>query len=187
MISSQSHDLNAKSDQGNDGLIALAKSLGLDDRSGGEACHTNGCVSLHGLSDEEFTHLKVRVCLRDDEEFRVQPGATALEPAIDADHGHVVHQGDLDSNERPAVKRRLLRTAAFVVITGVLVTATFAWQFHGDVQRSHMVDAGKLHRAIIGAKSSRSDVVPVEMAANPSAGGTCRSIRASVGRAGIVC
>jgi hypothetical protein len=27
MISSQSHDLNAQSEQGNDGLIALAKSL----------------------------------------------------------------------------------------------------------------------------------------------------------------
>ena len=61
MSSSQSQDQNAQSNQGDDILIALEKSVILDDRSGGEACHTNGCGSLDGPSDKEFRHLKVRV------------------------------------------------------------------------------------------------------------------------------
>ena len=159
MISSQAHDM----------AIALAKSLGLEDEgSSGETCPTNGCQSLDEPGDKGAARLKVRVHFHDDEEFHFPPGATAVEPAIDADHSHAGHQGDRDSDEKPAVGRRLLRTAAFAVFTGVLVTAAFAWQFHGDVQKSHMVDAGKLHRAVIGAKSSRSDVVPVEMAAKTS-------------------
>jgi hypothetical protein len=36
MIYSQGQDLDAQSDQGNDGLIALAKSLDLDDQSSRE-------------------------------------------------------------------------------------------------------------------------------------------------------
>jgi hypothetical protein len=67
MISSQGQDQNAQSDPGNDILIAVEKSLSLDDRSSGEACHTNGCGSLDGSSDKEFAHLKVRVHLHDEE------------------------------------------------------------------------------------------------------------------------
>ena len=167
MISSQSHDLNAQSEQGNDGLIALEKSLGLDDRSSGETCHTNSCEPLDGHIDEEFTRLKIRVHLHDDEGSHFPPGDTTVEPVIDATTLQAV-QGDDVLDARPAAGRRLLRTVAFGVITGVLVCAAFAWQFYGDVHKSHMVDAGKLHRVVIGTKSSRSDVVPVEMAAKIS-------------------
>ena len=67
MISSQGQDQNSQSDQGNDVLIALEKSLSLDDRSSGEACHTNGCGYLDGPCDKEYSHLKVRVHLHDEE------------------------------------------------------------------------------------------------------------------------
>ena len=196
MISSQGQDLNAQSDQGNDVLIALAKSLGLDDQSSGEACHTNGCGSLDGPSDKEFAHLKVRVHLHDDKEFHFPPGAMAAEPSIDADPHQAVHQGDLGSDERPAVGRRLFRTVAFGVIAAVLVGAAFAWQFYGDDQRKHMVGAGELHRVVVGTKSSRSDAA-VELASKTSdrvptqdtallQAAPATSVRPSVGRARIV-
>ena len=73
MSSSQGQDQNAQSNQGDDILIALEKSVILDDRSGGEACHTNGCGSLDGPSDKEFPHLKVRVHLHDDEGISFPP------------------------------------------------------------------------------------------------------------------
>ena len=144
MISSQGQGQNAQSDQGNDVLIALDKSLSLDDRSSGEACHTNGCGSLDGPSDKEFAHLKVRVHLHD-EEVHFPPGVTAVEPLIDAKPGQAVHQGDRVSDDRSAAGRRLFRTLAFGVIAPVMVGAAFAWQFYGDDQRKHMVGAGKRH------------------------------------------
>jgi hypothetical protein len=157
MIYSQGQDLDAQSDQGNDGLIALAKSLDLDDQSSGETCRANGCAPLDGPSDKLFAHLKVRVHLHDDKELHFPPGATAAEPSIDVDPHQAVHQGDLGSDERPAVGRRLFRTVAFGVIAAVLVGAAFSWQFYGDNQRKHMVGAGELHRVVVGTKSSRSD------------------------------
>jgi hypothetical protein len=167
MISSQGQDQNAQSNQGNDILIALDKSLSLDDRSSGEACHTNGCGSLDGPSDKEFSHLKVRVHLHDDKEFHFPPGVTTVEPPIDANPRQAVHQGDPVSDDRPAAGRRLFRTLAFGVITPVMVGAAFAWQFHGDDQRKHMVGAEELHRAVVSMKSSSSDV-PVELASKTS-------------------
>jgi hypothetical protein len=162
-MSSQGHDLDGQSDQGNDGLIALAKSLDLDDQSIGETCRTNGCQSLDGSSDKEFAHLKVRVHLHDEE-----VGVTGAESPIDATTRQAVHQVDRVSDERPAVGRRLFRTVAFGAIAGVLVSAAFAWQFYGDGQRKRMVGAGELHSVLVSTKSSRSDLVPVELAAKTS-------------------
>ena len=105
MISSQGQDQNSQSDQGNDVLIALEKSLSLDDRSSGEACHTNGCGYLDGPCDKEYSHLKVRVHLHD-EEVHFPPGAMAAEPLIDAKTGQAVHQVDPVSDERPALGKR---------------------------------------------------------------------------------
>ena len=152
MISSQGQDQNAQSDQGDDILIALEKSLSLDDRSSGEACHTNECGSLDDPSDKEFARLKVRVHLHD-EEVHFPPGAMAAEPLIDAKTGQAVHQVDRVSDERPALGRRLFRTVAFGVIAAVMVGAAFAWQFYGDDQSKHMVGAGELHR--------QSSLVPI--------------------------
>ena len=131
MISSHGQDQNAQSDQGNDILIAIEKSLSLDDRSSGEACHTNGYGSLDDLSDKEFARLKVRLRLHD-EEVHLPPGAMAAEPLIDAKTGQAVHQVDRVSDERPAVGRRLLRTVAFGVIASVWVGAAFAWHMRVD-------------------------------------------------------
>ena len=140
MISLQGQDRNAQSNQDNDILIALEKSVSLDDRSSGEACHTNGCGSLDGPSDKEFPHLKVRVHLHDDKEFHFPPGVTAVEPPIDANPRQAVHHlGDWVSDDRPAAGRRLFRTLAFGVITPVLVGAAFAWQFYGDDHTKDMV------------------------------------------------
>jgi hypothetical protein len=163
MICSQSHDLNAEGVQGNDGLIALAKTLGLDDQSSGETCRKNGSQSLDGPSDKEFAHLKVRVHLHDEE-----VGVTGAEPPIDATTGQAVHQVDRVSDERPAVGRRLFLTVAFGAIAGVLISAAFAWQFYGDGQRKRMVGAGELHSVPVSTKVSRSDVVPVELASKIS-------------------
>jgi hypothetical protein len=162
MISSQGQDQNAQSDQGNDILIALENSLSLDDRSTGEARHTNGCGSLDDPSDKEFARLKVRLHLHD-EEVHFPPAATATEPLIDAKH-----QVDRVSDESPVVGRRLFRTVAFGVIASVLVSGAFAWQFYGDDQRKHMVDAGKRHGVVASTKSSSSNVVPVELASKTS-------------------
>ena len=167
MISSQGQDQNAQSDQGNDVLIALEKSLSLDDRSSGEACHTNGCGSLDDPSDKEFAHLKVRLHLHD-EEVHFPPGAMAAEPLIDAKTGQAVHQVDRVSDERPALGRRLFRTVAFGVIASVLVGATFAWQFYGDDQSKLMVGAGKRHGIVASTKSPNSNVAPVELASKTS-------------------
>jgi hypothetical protein len=167
MISSQGQDQNAQSDQDNDILITLEKSLSLDDWSSGEARHTNECGSLDDLSDKEFARLKVRLRLHD-EEVHFPPGAMAAEPLIDAKTGQAVHQVDRVSDARPALGKRLFRTVAFGVITGVLVGAAFAWQFYGDVQRKHMADAGKLPSIVVSTKSSRSDVAPVELASKTS-------------------
>jgi hypothetical protein len=167
MGSSQGQDQNAQSNHGNDILIALEKSVILDDRSGGEACHTNGCGSLDGSSDKGFPHLKVRVHLHDDKEFHLPVGVTAVEPPIDANPRRAVHQGDQVSDDRPAAGRRLFRTLAFGVITPVIVGAAFAWQFYADNQRKHMVDAEDLHRVVVSTKSSSSDV-PVELASKTS-------------------
>jgi hypothetical protein len=152
MSSSQGQDQNAQSNQGDDILIALEKSVILDDRSGGEACHTNGCGSLDGPSDKEFRHLKVRVHLHDDKEFHFPPGVTAVEPPIDANPRQAVHQGDRVSDDRPAAGRRLFRTLYFGVITPVMVGAVFAWQFHGDDQTKDMVR---------GWRSSSRELSPV--------------------------
>jgi hypothetical protein len=62
----------------------------------------------------------------------------------------------------------LFRTVAFGAFAGVLVSAAFAWQFYGDGQRKRMVGAGELHSVLVSTKSSRSDVVPVELAAKTS-------------------
>jgi hypothetical protein len=160
MVSSQAHDL----------AIALAKSLGLeDDGSSEEACHTNGCQSLDEPDDKEFARLKVRVHLHDlHDDKELHPGVEAAELPIDADPIHAVHEVDRGTDDRRAVGRRLIRTVAFGVITGVLVSAAFAWQFYGDDQRKHMVGAGELHRDVVSTKASRSDVVPVETAAKTS-------------------
>jgi hypothetical protein len=162
MISSQGQDQNAQSDQGNDVLIALEKSLSLDDRSSGEACHTNGCGSLDDSNDKEFAHLKVRVHFHD-EEVHFPPGAMAAEPLIDAKH-----QVDRVSDERPAMGRRMLRTVAFGVIASVLVGAAVAWQFYGDDQSKHMVGAGKRHGIVASTKSPNSNLAPVELASKTS-------------------
>jgi hypothetical protein len=139
MSSSQGQDQNAQNNQGNDIPIALDKSLSPDDRSSGEACHTNGCGSLDGPSDKEFLHLKVRVHLHDDKEFHLPPGVTAVEPPIDANPGPAILQSDGISDDRPAVGRRLFRTVAFGVITAVIVGAAFARQFYSDGQTEDMV------------------------------------------------
>jgi hypothetical protein len=131
MISSQGQDQNAQSNQGDDILIALDKSLSLDDRSSGETCHTNECGSLDDPSDKEFARLKVRLRLHD-EEVHFHAGATAAEPLIDAKIGQAVHQVDRVSDERPAVGRRLLRTVAFGVTASVWVGAAFAWHMRVD-------------------------------------------------------
>ena len=158
MISSQGQDQNAQSDQG---------SLSLDDRSSGEACHTNECGSLDDLSDKEFARLKV--CLRlHDEEVHFPPGAMAAEPLIDAKTGQAVYQVDRVSDERPALGKRLFHTVAFGVTASVLVGAAFAWQFYGDDQRKHMVGAGKRHGIVASTKSPSSDVAPVELASKTS-------------------
>ncbi len=149
--------------------IALAKSLGLeDDGSSGETCPTNRCQSLKEPSDKEVGRLKVRVHLHDDKELHSSAGADAEELQVDADFRQAVHEVDRGSDARRAVGRRLVRNVAFGVIAGVLVTAAFAWQLHGDVQSSHMADAAKLHRDVVSMKASRSDVVPVEVAAKIS-------------------
>ncbi len=127
MISSQGQDQNAQSDQGNDILIALEKSLSLDDQSTGEASHTNGCPSLDVPGDKE--HLKVRIHLHDDKAFDFSPGVTAH---------HAVHKRGRVSGDRPAIGRRLLRTLAFGVITPAMVGAAFAWQFYSDGQTRDM-------------------------------------------------
>jgi hypothetical protein len=159
MISSQGHDLNAQGDQ-----RALANSLGLDDQSSGETRRF-----LDGPIDKEFaSHLKVRVHLHDDKEIYSPPGVMAVEPPIDAEPRQAIPQGDPGSDENPAVGRRSLRTVAFGVITGVLVSAAIAWQFYGDDQGKHMVGAGKLHRAIVRTNSSSSNAVPAEQAAKIS-------------------
>jgi hypothetical protein len=139
MISSQDQDQNAQSNQGND------KSLSSDDRSSGEARHTNECGSLDAPSYKEFLHLKVRVHLHDDnddnddKEFHFPPGITAVEPPIDANPGPAIHQRHGISNDRPAVGRRLFRTVTFGVMTAVIVGAAFAWQFYRDGQTKDMV------------------------------------------------
>ena len=166
MISSQGQDQNAQSDQGNDVLIALEKSLSLDDRSSGEACHTNEYGSLDDLSDKEFARLKVRLRLHDEEVF--PPGAMAAEPLIGAKTGQAVHQVDRVSDDRPAAGRRLFRTVAYGVIASVLVGAAVAWQFYGDDQSKHMVGAGKRHGIVDSTKSSSANVVPVELASKTS-------------------
>jgi hypothetical protein len=167
MISLQGQDQNAQSDQGNDLLSALEKSLSLDDRSSGEACHTNGCGSLDDPSDKEFSHLKVRVHLHD-EEAHFPPGAMAAEPLIDTKTGQAVHLVDRVPDERPALGKRLFRTVAFGVTASVLVGAAFAWQFYGDDQSKLMVGAGKRHGIVTSTKSSSSNVVPVELASKTS-------------------
>jgi hypothetical protein len=166
MISSHGQDQNAQSDQGNDILIAIEKSLNLDDRSSGEACHTNEYGSLDDLSDKEFARLKVRLRLHDEEVF--PPGAMAAEPLIGAKTGQAVHQVDRVSDERPALGRRLFRTVAFGVIASVLVGAAVAWQFYGDDQSKHMVGAGKGHGIVASTKSSSANVVAVELASKTS-------------------
>jgi hypothetical protein len=167
MISSHGQDQIAQSEQGNDIVITLEKSLSLDGRSSGEACHTNECVSLDDLSDKEFARLKVRLRLHD-EEAHFPPGAMAAEPLIDAKTGQAVHQVDPVSDERPALGKRLFRTVAFGVTASVLVGATFAWQFYGDDQSKLMVGAGKRHGIVASTKSSSSNVVPVELASKTS-------------------
>jgi hypothetical protein len=166
MISSHGQDQNAQSDQGNDILIAIEKSLNLDDRSSGEACHTNEYGSLDDLSDKEFARLKVRLRLHDEEVF--PPGAMAAEPLIGAKTGQAVHQVDRVSDDRPAAGRRLFRTVAFGVIASVLVGAAVAWQFYGDDQSKHMVGAGKGHGIVASTKSSSANVVAVELASKTS-------------------
>ncbi len=166
MISSQGQ--NAQSDQGNDILIALEKSLSMDDRSSGAACHTNGCETLDRPGDKELAHLKVRIQLHDDKEFHFPPGVTAVEPPIDANPRQAVYQGDRVSDGRPAVGRRLLRSVAFGVITPVMVGAAFALQFYGDDQRKHMVGAGEPHRVVASTNSSGSDLA-VELASKTTA------------------
>jgi hypothetical protein len=59
--------------------------------------------------------------------------------------------------------RRLVRTIAFGVLAGVVVSAVsaaFAWHFNGDVRKAYMVDTGM--------KSPSSNVIPVELASKPS-------------------
>ena len=135
MIYSQGQDLDAQSDQGNDGLIALAKSLDLDDQSSGETCRANGCAPLDGPSDKLFAHLKVRVHLHDDKELHFLRGVTAVEP----NPGPAMLQSDGFSDDGPSAGRRLFRTIAFGVITALMVGAAFAWQFYGDGQTKDMV------------------------------------------------
>ena len=151
MISSHGQDQIAQSNQGNDIVITLEKSLSLDGRSSGEACHTNECGSLDDPSDKEFARLKVRLRLHD-EEVHFPPGAMAAEPLIDAKTGQAVHQVDPVSDERPALGKRLFRTVAFGVTASVLVGATFAWQFYGDDQSKLMVGAGKRHGIVASTK-----------------------------------
>jgi hypothetical protein len=62
MTSSQGDDQNAQGNQSNDFLIAVGKSLNLDDRGSGQTCHANG----YETSDKRFGHLNVRVHLHDD-------------------------------------------------------------------------------------------------------------------------
>jgi hypothetical protein len=113
--------------------------VSLDDRSSGEACHTNGCGSLDGPSAKEFPRLKVRIHLHDDKEFHFPPGVTAAEPPIDANPCQAVHQSDRVSDDRPTAGRRLFRPLAFGVIVPVIVGAAFAWQFYSDGQTKDMV------------------------------------------------
>jgi hypothetical protein len=115
------HDLNGQGDPGNDGVIALAKSLGLDDQSSGETCRTNGCEPLDGPSDNEFAHLKVRVHLRDNQ---------------------AILQGDGYSDDKPAVGRRMFRTVAVGLMIPAMLGAAFAWQFYGDQAKDTVRDSG---------------------------------------------
>jgi hypothetical protein len=143
--SSQGDDQNTQGNKSNDILIALGKSL-----SSGQTCHTNGCEP----SDKEFSHLKVRVHLHDKELYSPACVAAA-EPSIDANPCEAVHEIDGRSDDRCAVVRRLVRTVAFGVLTGLMVCAAFAWHFYGDVHSAHMVDTGKL-------ASKTSDRVPTQ-------------------------
>ena len=62
--------------------------------------------------------------------------------------------------------KRLFRTVAFGVIAGVLVGATFAWQFYGDDQRKLWLALGNF-TASLWYESSSSDAA-VELASKTS-------------------
>jgi hypothetical protein len=147
MTSSQGDDQNAQGNQRNDMLVALVKSLNLDDRS-------SGCEP----SDKDVTHPKVRV-----HKELLSPAGVAAVPPIDENPCAVVHEVDRRPEYRRAVGTRLVRTIAFGVLTGVMVCA-FVWYFYGDAHRGYMVETGKL------ANPPSSSVVPLELASQTSDG-----------------
>ncbi len=144
MTSSQDDNQSAKGSQSNDFLIAVGKSLNLDDQSSGQTCQANA----HGPSDK--SHLKLRVHLHHDKELDT-PAGVAAEPLIDVD------EINRRSDDRHVVGRRLVRTVAFGVLTGVVVSAGFAWHFYGDAHSAYMVDSGKAPGALVNMKSPDSN------------------------------
>jgi hypothetical protein len=161
MISSPD-DQNAKGNQSNDFLIAVRKSLNLDDVSNGQTRDTYGCEP----SNKEFAYLKIRVHSHDGKELHSPAGAAASLP-IDADPWEAVHEIDRRSDDRRVVGRHLVRTVAFGVLTGVMVSAGFAWHFYGDAHSAYIVDSGKAPSSLVSMKSPGSNVT-VEQASKTS-------------------
>jgi hypothetical protein len=158
MISSQGDDQNAQGNQSNDFLIAVGKSLGLDDRSSGQTCHVSGCEP----GDKDVDHLKVRVHLHDDKELHA-----AAAPQIGRDRPcEAVHVVDQRPDSKRVAGRRLIRTIAFGVLTGVVVGAAFAWHFYGDVHKTYMVDAGRVPSILVS--TNPPSVMSVEPASKTS-------------------
>jgi hypothetical protein len=155
MTSSQGDNQNAKGGQSNDFLIAVGKSLNLDDRSSGQTCHPNA----HEPSDKSYQ--KLRIHLHDDKELDSFAGVAAVERPIDVD------EINRPSDDRHVVGRRLVRTVAFGVLTGVLVSAGFAWHFYGDAHSAYIVDNGRAPSALVSMKAPGSNVT-VEQASKTS-------------------
>jgi hypothetical protein len=120
-------------------------SLNLDDRSSGETCHP----TAHEPSDE--SHLKLRIHLHHGKELDT-PAGVAVEPPIDVD------EINRRSDDRHVVGRRLVRTVAFGVLTGVMVSAGFAWHFYGGAHSAYIVDSGKGAGTLVSMKSPGSNV-----------------------------
>src|SRR6185437_14632493 len=60
-----------------------------------------------------------------------------------------------------------VRTVAFGVLTGVMVSAGFAWHFYGDAHSAYIVYSGKAPSALVSMKSPGSSVT-VEQASKTS-------------------
>jgi hypothetical protein len=88
-------------------------------------------------------------------------GVAAVEPPIDVD------EINRRSDDRHVAGRRLVRTVAFGVLTGVMVSAGFAWHFYGDAHSAYIVDNGRAPSALVSMKAPGSNVT-VERASKTS-------------------